>query len=230
MGHKVQCPHCGSGVELVRRHGLSGALCPECSQVVPLQERARSSPLPRLIRPQRIDSRPTCRGCNAPRDREGRRCPACGEAWLYRVSALGVDDEEAHGRLVEYVLHREARAVARGRLDERLRERPAVVSRGLTEAQALRARHELETIGVHVAIEEDDAAPLTLPAPGPRFNWTWLVVPALLLFAVGVVLLVRSERAARQTELQRPAFEATPATAAPSSAPPEAPWAAAARS
>lgn len=223
MGQRIQCPHCGASVELVQRHGLSGALCPECSQVVPLQERARSTPLPRLIRPQRIDSRPSCRKCNAPRDREGRRCAACGEPWLYRVSALEVDDEAAQARLVEYVIHREARATDRDRLDERLRTLPTVVSRGLTEAQALRARHELETIGVHVAVEEDDAAPLTLPVRGPRFNWIWLVVPALLLFAVGVVLLVRSERMARQAALPRPVVATAPVTSAPSSAAPEAP-------
>lgn len=221
----VQCPHCGATVELNRRHGLSGALCPECHHVVPIVETPapKSSPLPRIVRPQRTEVRPTCRACGGHRDREARRCPACGEPWLFRVGALGVEDDEARARLVEYVMHRQAQAVARERLEQRFKRFPAPVLGALTEAQAMRARHELENIGVQVALEEDDTSAVQAVRPGFRFDWTWLVVPALIIFAVGVYLLVQSEREARARELARAAREAAPATQAPATQAPDAP-------
>lgn len=224
----VQCPHCRATVTLLERHGLAGALCPECHQVVatasppaPVVAPAPApTPMPRIVRPPRGDARVTCRACGGGRDREGRRCPACGEPWLYRVGALGIVDETARQRLVEYVLHRQPKAVTRERLEQRFRHFPAAVMSGLTEAQALRVRHDLENVGVQIAVEEDDAAPLHGPAPRFRFDWTWLVVPALLVFAVGVYLLVDSEREARRA---REAQEAARAAQAAPSATPTAP-------
>jgi hypothetical protein len=224
----VQCPHCRATVTLMKRHGLSGALCPECHQVVALGEDPPpppSTPTPRVVRPLRGDARVTCRACGGGRDREARRCPACGEQWLYRVGALGVDDDAARQRLVEYVLHRQSKAVARERLEHRFRHFPAAIMSGLTEAQALRMRHDLENVGVQVAVEEDDAIPLHGPVQRFRFDWTWLVVPALLVFAVGVYLLVDSEREARRSrEMAEARRSALPApSAAPTSVGVDAP-------
>ena len=47
---------------------------------------------------------------------------------------------------------------------------------------------------MHVALEEDDALPLRSVGARARFEWTWLAVPAILIFGVGVYLLVQSER------------------------------------
>lgn len=219
----VQCPHCRASVTLIERHGLAGALCPECHQVVALNAPTgpaaspAPTPMPRIVRAPRGDARVTCRACGGGRDREGRRCPACGEQWLFRVGALGVEDDAARQRLVEYVLHRQPKAVTRARLEQRFRHFPAPVLSGLTEAQALRIRHDLENVGVQIAVEEDDAGPLHAPARRFRFDWTWFVLPALLIFAVGVYLLVDSEREARRVREAAEARRATPA--APSVAP-----------
>lgn len=213
------CPHCGASVTLQRRHGLSGALCPECHNVVPFAGDGGprgTTPMPRIVRPQRAEVVPTCRACGGGRDREARRCPVCGESWLYRVGAMGVDDETARTRLLEYVLNRQLKAVPRERLVQRFRRFPAPVLSGITEAQALRARHELENIGVHVAVEEDDVVVSHSPGSRLSFSWTWLVVPALVVFAVGVYLLVDSEREARAMRAARSAAEQpAPATAPP---------------
>ena len=154
--------------------------------------------MPRVTRGA-LEARPTCRACGALRDRNQRRCGRCQDALLYQVSALAVDAEPTRSRLVEYALHRVERAVDREQMERRFLKLPALVKRNLTETQALRMRHELESFGVTVSLEEDDIS----DAGGARIGRRWLqvespflVVPSLLIFLTGLYFYLRSGREA----------------------------------
>ncbi|MFZ4739080.1 MAG: hypothetical protein ACOYM9_24205 [Bradymonadia bacterium] len=212
----LTCNACGARVDVVARHGLSGTLCPECNEVIATGKTPAPEPQKPVARPARaprIESRAECRACGGPRDRDARRCGSCRESWLYRVGALGFDTPRARGSLVEWIVHRDPRAPKAEKLDARFARLPAIILGGLTENQALRARHELENVGVQVALEEDDAAPPMPSLGGSRVGvWAFFAVPATLLFAGGLWLMW-------DTEQQVGRRRAAPASTAPSLVP-----------
>lgn len=215
-----QCPHCGARVRLEPRHGLSGSLCPACHQVVagPAATPAPAAPRrPRVL--SRLDEKPTCPGCNRPRDRELLRCVGCGASWLYRLMAISVEGADARGRLVEYVLRRQTQAMDRKRVEARFQHLPALVLDRLSEAQARRARQEIEAFGIHGGVEPDNE-PLAASrrSASPRQLVTLGALAAILL-AVGVyrILEVTTPPPASGRPAPRPEAATGPRVAEPPS-------------
>ncbi len=230
---RVACPHCGEMVDVTPRHGLSGSLCPACHEVVPALPQTPTAPTPAPSRLPPTPSRPPrddpwlgCDGCGGGRDRDARRCPACGESWLFRVMVVGGDGEDRLERLAEYVAKRQMRAESRARLRKRLGRPPAEVLGQLTETQARRVRQEVEAFGVKVTLERDPTV-IDQEATAPRFHpgLVWFAAgSAVALLVAGLYLFVGPFDSPPRTATAAPATAAPPSlVAAPASAGPGAP-------
>ena len=197
------------------RHGLSGALCPACNKVVSATSDGQSSMARR--RPKAPAGPTVCPECGGPRDRDVRRCRACGTAWLYRVVALRAAEEQVRARLVEYVAHRQTLAEPRDRLLRRFAEHRAVVLDRLTESQAQRVRQEVEAFGTFAEVERDAAASIKPLRTGP--SAARVVAITLVAFAVLAVGLYQVVTVAEESPApEEPASAPDPAAVSPTSA------------
>lgn len=190
------CPHCHAEVEVTRRGGLRGALCPACHELIedlgpaggegPAQDAGRS----RRRFTEVLDVGRTCPACDVPRDPAMRRCPSCGERWTLQIVALAFTRPDAEPRLVDYIMHRQTSPEPRDRVSTRMKKLPAVVLSGLTPVAARRAWQELEGIGVRAAAEPDADAGYDGPLVSIE-RLKWFAVPAVALLAVGLWLNLR---------------------------------------
>ncbi len=212
MGGDVQaeCPGCGKQVTWAGRVGLAATVCPRCQAVVPAPDGLTPAPglAPRGLVGEEL---PRCPGCGVRRDRDVRRCAACGAAWDYRALVVGYVEDEARPRLLAYVARRTPVQISRERLMRRLARLPAVIQDGLTENQARRVRQEVEAFGVVARVELDSEAATAARPEG--MGGRRLMLAALVAVTVLVAGLVLVSR--RPPAVEGAAWDAGRAPAAP---------------
>ncbi len=154
---KTECPHCHTVVELALRHGLSGALCPACNEVIAATDGGVSTRVVDQLPGPTVRMPPPsghCTNCGGLRDPNGRRCAQCGR--LYQViseDALVAGPEL--NRLIGYISKRSPKPETPAKLAARFRQPGGLIVAGLTDGQARRTRQDLEAMGLRVALVQD---------------------------------------------------------------------------